>query len=199
LVWLKHHRLVFTDPKETVDVALYSDMPPLHIVTGARIARIYGAPVPLTTLEYEQLLFLAQNPRKICTREICFAAVWHQPYDHATCEDALNACMARLRRNLCATAASIAGEPPQLATIRRIGFRRDTEAVMAEQDEPSLTPGTGRLGSSALVKVIGFRSRQAAKPQRESLSDASTSSVSTTPRSAEFDMARIVGRLSSDG
>jgi hypothetical protein len=48
--------LVFTDPKETVDVALHSDLPPLHIVTGARITRIYGAPVPLTMLEYELLL-----------------------------------------------------------------------------------------------------------------------------------------------
>jgi hypothetical protein len=124
---------------------------------------------------------MAQSPRNICTREICFAVVWYQPYDYATCEDALNACMARLRRNLCATATSIEREPPQLATIRRNGFRLDTDAVVIEQDEPSLTPGIGRLGSSALVMVIRFRSRQAAKLHREPLSDASTSSISTTP------------------
>jgi DNA-binding winged helix-turn-helix (wHTH) protein len=128
--------LLFTDPEETVDVALDSGPPPLVIETDARIARVYGAPVPLTTLEYDLLLFLAQNPRKVCTREMCFAAVWRQPYDHATCEDALNACMARLRRNLRATAASIGREPPQLTTIKRIGFRLDDDAVIIAQDQP---------------------------------------------------------------
>lgn len=127
--------LIFTDPEETVDVALDSGPPPLVIETDARIARVYGVPVPLTTLEYDLLLFLAQNPRKVCTREMCFAAVWRQPYDHATCEDALNACMARLRRNLRATAASLGRQPPQLTTIKRIGFRFDDDAVIVAQDQ----------------------------------------------------------------
>jgi DNA-binding winged helix-turn-helix (wHTH) protein len=138
--------LLFTDPEETVDVTLASGPPPLFIDTSARIARVYGASVPLTTLEYELLLFLAQNPRKVCTREMCFAAVWHQPYDHATCEDALNACMARLRRNLRATAASIGREPPQLTTIKRIGFRLDDDAIVAEGDEPSFAPKERAVG-----------------------------------------------------
>jgi DNA-binding winged helix-turn-helix (wHTH) protein len=139
--------LFFTDPEETVDVALDSGPPPLFIDTGARIARVYGASVPLTTLEYDLLLFLAQNPRKVCTREMCFAAVWRQPYDHATCEDALNACMARLRRNLRATAASVGREPPQVTTIKRIGFRLDADAIVAEGDEPSFTPRERAIGA----------------------------------------------------
>jgi DNA-binding winged helix-turn-helix (wHTH) protein len=138
--------LLFTDPEETVDVALDSGPPPLFIDTGARIAYVYGAPVSLTTLEYDLLLFLAQNSRKVCTREMCFAAVWHQPYDHATCEDALNACMARLRRNLRATAASIGREQPQLTTIKRIGFRLDADAIVAEQDESSFAPKERAIG-----------------------------------------------------
>ena len=138
--------LLFTDPEETVDVALDSGPPPLFIDTGARLAYVYGAPVSLTTLEYDLLLLLAQNPRKVCSREMCFAAVWHQPYDHATCEDALNACMARLRRNLRATAASIGREPPQLTTIKRIGFRLDADAIVAEDDEPSIAPKERAVG-----------------------------------------------------
>jgi DNA-binding winged helix-turn-helix (wHTH) protein len=140
--------LLFTDPEETVDVALQSGPPPLFIDTDARIVRVYGAPVGLTTLEYELLLFLAQNPHKVCTREACFATVWGQPYDHATCEDALNACMARLRRNLRATAASIGREPPQLTTIKRIGFRLDDDAVLVGPDEPSLRYSERALGAS---------------------------------------------------
>jgi DNA-binding winged helix-turn-helix (wHTH) protein len=128
--------LIFSDPEETVDVALNSAPPLLFIDTDARIVRVYGAPVPLTTLEYDLLLYLARNARKVCTREACFAAVWGQPYDHTTCEDALNACMARLRRNLRATAASLGRDPPQLTTIKRIGFRLDSEVVLAESVEP---------------------------------------------------------------
>jgi DNA-binding winged helix-turn-helix (wHTH) protein len=139
--------LVFTDPEETVDVALDSGPPPLFIDAGARIAYVYGAPVSLTTLEYDLLLHLAQNPRKVCTREMCFAAAWRQPYDHATCEDALNACMARLRRNLRATAASIGREPPQLMTIKRIGFRLDDDAIVAGNDEPSIAPRERAIGA----------------------------------------------------
>jgi DNA-binding winged helix-turn-helix (wHTH) protein len=139
--------LLFTDPEETVDVALDNGPPPLFIDTGARLAYVYGAPVSLTTLEYDLLLLLAQNPRKVCTREMCFAAVWHQPYDHATCEDALNACMARLRRNLRATAASIGREQPQLTTIKRIGFRLDADAIVAEHDESSLITRERAIGA----------------------------------------------------
>ena len=138
--------LLFTDPEETVDVALHNGPPPLFIDVGARIVRVYGAPVALTTLEYELLLFLAQNPRKVCTREACFAAVWGQPYDHATCEDALNACIARLRRNLRATAMSIGREPPQLTTIKRIGFRLDTDVILAGPDETNMAARERALG-----------------------------------------------------
>src|SRR5690242_321600 len=104
--------LTFSDPEETVDVALHVPPPPLFIDTAARLVRVCGVVAPLTTLEYDLLLYLASSSRRVCTREDCFAAVWGQPYDHATCEDALNACMARLRRNLRATAASAGREPP---------------------------------------------------------------------------------------
>jgi DNA-binding winged helix-turn-helix (wHTH) protein len=127
--------LGFSDPEETVDVTLRSGPPPLFIDQGARIVQVHGAPVALTTLEYDLLVHLARNARRVCTRKECFVAVWGQDYDHATCEDALNACMARLRRNLRATAASVGREPPQLTTIKRIGFRLDSDVVFAYSDE----------------------------------------------------------------
>jgi DNA-binding winged helix-turn-helix (wHTH) protein len=127
--------LTFSDPEETVDVTLRGGPPPLFIDEGARIVQVYGLPVGLTTLEYDLLAHLARNARRVCTREECFVAVWGQAYDHATCEDALNACIARLRRNLRATAAGAGREPPQLTTIKRIGFRLDSAVVFAYDDE----------------------------------------------------------------
>jgi DNA-binding winged helix-turn-helix (wHTH) protein len=127
--------LLFSDPEETVGVTLHNGPSPLFIETAARIVRVWGIATTLTTLEYDLLLYLARHVRRVCTREACFAAVWGQPYDHATCEDALNACMARLRRNLRATAVSAGREPPRLTTIKRIGFRLDSDVTIAE-DEP---------------------------------------------------------------
>ena len=114
-------------PDETLGVVLSGGAPPLAIDEEARIVHVYGLPIQLTTLEYELLDYLACQPRKVCTREECFLAVWHQPYDHLTCEHALNACIARLRRNLRAAALQVGLPPPEITTIKRVGFRLDSE------------------------------------------------------------------------
>jgi DNA-binding winged helix-turn-helix (wHTH) protein len=119
--------LSFSDPDETVGVVLSSGAPPLSIDEEARIVQVYGMPVQLTTLEYELLDYLACQARRVCTREECFLAVWRQPYDHLTCEHALNACIARLRRNLRAAAEQVGQPTPEITTIKRIGFRLDSE------------------------------------------------------------------------
>jgi DNA-binding winged helix-turn-helix (wHTH) protein len=131
-IWLGSHdvTLGFSDPDETLGVTLHSGPPSLFIDESARIVKVYGLPVQLTTLEYDLLHYLASHPRYVCTREECFLAVWGQPYDHATCEDALNACIARLRRNLRAAAEASSQPPPQITTIKRIGFRLDSEVVL---------------------------------------------------------------------
>jgi DNA-binding winged helix-turn-helix (wHTH) protein len=127
--------LSFSDPDETMQVSLTSGPPPLFIDPSARVVQVYGMPVQLSTLEYDLLLYLAQHPRVVCTREECFLAVWGQPYDHATCEDALNACMARIRRNLRASAQSVGQAPPQITTIQRIGFRLDDDVTFTPRSE----------------------------------------------------------------
>jgi DNA-binding winged helix-turn-helix (wHTH) protein len=131
-IWLGSHEvtLSFSDPDETLGVTLHSGPPSLFIDDSARIVQVYGLPVQLTTLEYDLLRYLASHPRRVCTREECFLAVWRQPYHQLTCEDALNACVARLRRNLRAAAASTSQPPPQITTIKRIGFRLDSDVVL---------------------------------------------------------------------
>jgi DNA-binding winged helix-turn-helix (wHTH) protein len=131
IIWLgsSDAALTFSDPEETVGVTVHGRPDPLLIDEGSRIVQVYGVPIQLTTLEYDLLVYLAGNPRKVCTREECFLAVWGQPYDPATCEDALNACVARLRRNLRATAEHLEQEPPHITTIKRVGFRLDSDVV----------------------------------------------------------------------
>ena len=123
--------LAFADPEETL-VMQPNIMPaPLFIDEDARTVKVYSIAVQLSPLEYGLLLHLAHNPGTVCTRDGSFLAVWGQPYDHATCEDALNACIAKLRRNLRATAQSSDHEPPVITTVQRVGFRLDSEVAFA--------------------------------------------------------------------
>jgi DNA-binding winged helix-turn-helix (wHTH) protein len=132
-IWLGTSNVVlrFSDPDETLGVMQFGDAPPLVVEEEARMVYVYGVPAQLTTLEYELLRYLAHHPRKVCTREACFQAAWGQPYDHLTCEYALNACIARLRRNLRAAAEQVGQPPPQIVTIKRIGFRLDGQATFS--------------------------------------------------------------------
>ena len=130
--------LSFSDPDETLGVVLASGAPPLSIDEEARIVQVYGMPVQLTTLEYELLDYLACQGRRVCTREECFLAVWRQPYDHLTCEHALNACIARLRRNLRATSQQVGQPAPEIITIKRIGFRLDSEVRFTAPAHPPI-------------------------------------------------------------
>jgi DNA-binding winged helix-turn-helix (wHTH) protein len=141
VIWLggPENTLAFHDPEETVTMGVGA--PPLLIDEGARVVQVYGAPAPLSPLEYNLLRYLAVNRGTACTREETFLAVWGQPYDPATCEDALNACVAKLRRNLRATAESAGQAPPAITTVHRVGLRLDSEVVLVTV-EPA--PGASR-------------------------------------------------------
>lgn len=132
-IWLGSPEIVltFSDPEQTLLVHPNS-APPITIDEQARTVQVYEQPVQLSPLEYSLLLHLAHNPGTVCTRESCFLTVWGQPYDHATCKDALNACVAKLRRNLRATAQQAGQEPPEVVTVPRIGFRLDTAVAFAD-------------------------------------------------------------------
>lgn len=138
-IWLgsSDAALSFTDPDETL-VMQNAAPPPLLIDEYAHSVQVHGVPAALSPLEYRLLLHLATDPGTVCTRESCFLNVWGQPYDQATCEDALNACVAKLRRNLRASAQTAGLEPPPITTIPRIGFRLDADVTFAPRgDAPS--------------------------------------------------------------
>lgn len=134
-------RLLFSDPEETL-VALPSLAPdPLTIDDNARVVKVYNVAAQLSPLEYDLLLHFANNPGTVCTREGSYLAVWGHAYDQATCEDALNACIAKLRRNLRQAAETAGQEPPAITTIQRVGFRLDTPITfIARADTPAVAP-----------------------------------------------------------
>jgi DNA-binding winged helix-turn-helix (wHTH) protein len=125
--------LTFSDPEETALITL-DDRPPLLFDEQGHQVLVYGLPAQLSPLEFRLLVYLAANRGTVCTREACFLAGWGQPYDHATCEDALNNCVSKLRRNLRATAEQAGQEPPAIITIPRVGFRLEAHSVFAAHD-----------------------------------------------------------------
>jgi DNA-binding winged helix-turn-helix (wHTH) protein len=137
IIWLgsADAALSFSDPEETLLVPTNQAPAPIYIDESARSVQVFGVATVLTPLEYGLLLHFAYNPGTVCTRESCFLTVWGQPYDHATCEDALNACVAKLRRNLRASAHRANQEPPQITTIQRVGFRLESDVAFAPRSE----------------------------------------------------------------
>jgi DNA-binding winged helix-turn-helix (wHTH) protein len=138
-IWLgsEDATLAFSDPEETLVMQASIKPPALFIDEDARTIKVHNIAVQLSPLEYSLLLHLASNPGTVCTREGCFLTVWKQPYDQATCEDALNACIAKLRRNLRAAAEQAGQEPPPITTVQRVGFRLDAEVAFARRPERS--------------------------------------------------------------
>jgi DNA-binding response OmpR family regulator len=124
--------LSFTDPEQTLIAPGSGTAPTLAIDIEAHSVEVYGALVELSRLEYSLLLHLANNSGTVCSREGCFLAVWGKPYDHATCGDALNACVAKLRRNLRAATQAVGQEAPQITTIHGVGFRLDTDVIFVQ-------------------------------------------------------------------
>jgi pSer/pThr/pTyr-binding forkhead associated (FHA) protein len=139
IIWLGSSDVIleFTDPEQTSLTQPSVGAPPLEIDDDARTVKVYRVPVQLSPLEYSLLIQLAYNKGSVCTREACYLAVWGHSYDQAKCEDALNACIAKLRRNLRAAAQSVNQAPPEIATLQRVGFRLDTDvAIVSRAKEP---------------------------------------------------------------
>jgi DNA-binding response OmpR family regulator len=139
-IWLGSDEvtLTFDDPEATLVLPVGSSSMPISIDEQAHTVQVYGAPVSLSPLEYRLLLHLASHPGTVCTRESCFLAGWGQSYDPATCEDALNACLARLRRSLRAAAEPSRHEAPPITAVQRMGFRLD--AGVAFHHAPARLP-----------------------------------------------------------
>ena len=95
-------------------------------VVGHSVSR-YGAPIALTPLEFDLLVCLAQNPRKVFTREVLLEQVWG--YRHAADTRLVNVHVQRLRAKIEADPEN----PTLVVTVRGVGYKAGTA------DEPAAT------------------------------------------------------------
>jgi two-component system response regulator MtrA len=85
----------------------------VRILTGIRTVHQGGREIPLTRIEYDLLLFLAEHPRRVFTRLQLLASVWG--YEHAVART-VDVHVRRLR-------AKLGADTPLVTTVYGVGYR----------------------------------------------------------------------------
>ena len=93
------------------------DLGPLRIDPARRTAERDGEPVPLTTLEFDLLYFLASRPGRVFSREALMEQVWGT--DRVVDDRSIDSLVSRLRRKL----ESDPAEPRYIQTVWGAGYR----------------------------------------------------------------------------
>lgn len=130
-----------TDPTQRVDVParlwadaedtsyagpLIADPAEVRLLTASRQVLLGGEPLPMTRLEFDLLLFLADNPRRVFTRMQLLTAVWG--YEH-TGERTVDVHVRRLR-------VKMGVQIPLITTVYGVGYRLadDAQIVVAANE-----------------------------------------------------------------
>jgi two-component system OmpR family response regulator len=92
--------------------------PEVRMLTGTRQVVLDGQQLPLTRLEFDLLLFLAERPRRVFTRAQLLAGVWG--YEH-TGERTVDVHVRRLRLKL-------GPALPIITTVYGVGYRLSDDA-----------------------------------------------------------------------
>jgi DNA-binding response OmpR family regulator len=98
-------------PKVTADA-----IAELKIFADQRVVLLGEKQVTLSRREYDLLLFLAQNPRRVFTRAQLLQSVWE--YDFPSGGRTVDVHVRRLR-------VKLDGRGPNIATVRGVGYRLD--------------------------------------------------------------------------
>jgi DNA-binding response OmpR family regulator len=97
--------------------------PELRLLTASRQVLLDGKLLPLTRLEFDLLLFLADNPRRVFSRIQLLSAVWG--YEH-TGERTVDVHVRRLR-------VKLGGSSPLITTVYGVGYRLSDDARVVVQ------------------------------------------------------------------
>ncbi|MGC4838415.1 winged helix-turn-helix domain-containing protein [Micromonospora vinacea] len=103
-----------------VAAAPSADADHVRILAGSRMVRQGDRVIPLTRIEYELLLFLAERPRRVFTRLQLLSSVWG--YEHAVART-VDVHVRRLR-------AKLAGSE-LVTTVYGVGYRLADEAPIS--------------------------------------------------------------------
>jgi len=97
--------------------------PEVRILTSSRQVYLDSEALPLTRLEFDLLLFLAERPRRVFTRGQLLSGVWG--YEH-TGERTVDVHVRRLRLKL-------GGGLPTITTVYGVGYRLSDDARVVVQ------------------------------------------------------------------
>jgi two-component system response regulator MtrA len=97
----------------------------VRILTGVRTVHQGGREIPLTRIEYDLLLFLAEHPRRVFTRLQLLASVWG--YEHAVART-VDVHVRRLR-------AKLGADTPLVTTVYGVGYRLADQARIVVERE----------------------------------------------------------------
>ena len=102
-----------------------------RILAGSRVVRQGDRVIPLTRIEFDLLLFLAEHPRRVFTRLQLLSNVWG--YEHAVART-VDVHVRRLR-------AKLGAANPLVTTVYGVGYRLADEARVSGSDrEPATGP-----------------------------------------------------------
>ncbi|MDQ7903933.1 winged helix-turn-helix domain-containing protein [Phytohabitans sp. ZYX-F-186] len=105
-------------PAEPLALPAAQEPGQIRLSRASRTVTLGGAPVDLTRLEFDLLVFLAENPRRVFTRLQLLGAVWG--YEHAVART-VDVHVRRLR-------AKIGDGVPLVTTVYGIGYRLADDA-----------------------------------------------------------------------
>jgi two-component system OmpR family response regulator len=122
LVELGHGSVTMTPGEPPAPVRAGHDGPELRLLTASRQVMLDGELLPLTRLEFDLLLFLAENAGRVFDRPQLLRLVWgHQ----VICgERTVDVHVRRLR-------SKVEGTGPVISTVRGVGYRLDSAERVA--------------------------------------------------------------------
>ena len=125
LVELGHGSVTMTsaEPELPARAQAGPEGPELRLLTASRQVLLDGELLPLTRLEFDLLLFLAENPRRVFSRTQLLSSVWG--YEH-TGERTVDVHVRRLR-------VKLGGAVPLITTVYGVGYRLSDEARVVVQ------------------------------------------------------------------
>ncbi|SBT39684.1 winged helix-turn-helix domain-containing protein [Micromonospora auratinigra] len=97
----------------------------VRILAGVRTVHLGGREIPLTRIEYDLLLFLAEHPRRVFSRLQLLSQVWG--YEHAVART-VDVHVRRLR-------AKLGVDTPLVTTVYGVGYRLADEARIVVDHE----------------------------------------------------------------
>jgi DNA-binding response OmpR family regulator len=97
----------------------------LRVSRDSRTVWLGGTPLELTRLEFDLLVFLAENPRRVFTRLQLLGAVWG--YEHAVART-VDVHVRRLR-------AKVGDTVPLVTTVYGVGYRLSDDAHVSLVDD----------------------------------------------------------------